>query len=180
MFLTYSSGLGAGLILDGRLYRGTADGAGEVGHWGMARRGPRAYDKTGSWEAFASGIGLPLLARHLYPDGDWPAGLTAADLIERARAGDAPAVRVLEVSAGWLGRGIANLIDLLDPEIVVLGSLAVRAGDLVMPTIRRVAEQESLEGRRCRIVASALGEQIGDVAALSAAIYQGRLGPAAP
>jgi glucokinase len=180
VFLTYSTGLGAGLILDGHLYRGTADGAGEVGHWGMAKRGPRAYHKVGSWEAFASGVGLPLLARHLYPDGDWPADMTAADLIERARAGDAPARRVIDVSAAWLGRGIANLIDLLDPEIVVLGSLAVRAGDLVLPTVRRVAAQESLEGRRCRIVASELGERIGDVAALSAAIYQGHLGRAEP
>jgi glucokinase len=178
VFLTYGTGLGAGLILDGHLYRGTMENAGEVGHWGMARRGPTAYHKVGSWEALSSGIGLPLLARYLDPGHDWPDGMTAEDLVGRARAGDRTARRVITTSATWLGRGIANLIDLLDPEIVVLGSLAVRAGDLVLPTVRRVVERESLAGsRHPPVVASGLGDRIGDVAALSSAIYQGGMRP---
>jgi glucokinase len=171
-FLTFGTGLGCGLIIDGRLHRGAADSAGEVGHWRMAQRGPTAFGKAGSWEAFASGAGLPRLARHLYPRRAWPADLNAEMLIGLARDGDAVAGRVVEAAAVWLGRGIAYLVDLLDPEIVVLGSLAVRAGDLFLPTASRTVRLETLPRTHgCRIVVAGLGEHLGDVAALSAAIY---------
>lgn len=180
VFLTFGTGLGSGLILDGRLYRGTVDGAGEVGHWRMAPRGPVAYGKAGSWEAFSSGGGLPRLARYLYPERLWPTDLTAETLVHLTRAGDPQAAKVVRTSATWLGRGIAYLVDLLDPEVVVLGSLAVRAGDLFLPTARRVVRREcAVRDRDCRIVAAGLGEQIGDVASLCAAIYQGHLDEAA-
>jgi glucokinase len=179
VFLTFGTGLGAGMILDGRLYRGSSDQAGEVGHWRMARRGPEAYGKTGSWEAFASGGSLPRLALHLAPDHPWPKSMTGEDVVSLARTGDAVAARVVRVSATWLGRGIALLVDLLDPEIVVLGSLAVRAGDLYLPIVRRIVQRESSERTpSCRIAASELGEQLGDIAALCAAIYHGHLAAA--
>ena len=174
VFLTFGTGLGAGLILDGRLFRGAAGGAGEVGHWRMARRGPVAYGLPGSWEAFSSGGGLPGLARYMYPARAWPPDITAEELVGLTRSGDTEAAKVIQSSATWLGRGIAYLVDLLNPEIVVLGSLAVRAGDLFLPTVRRVARRECVAPNRdCPIVAAGLGEQIGDVAALCAAIYQG-------
>ena len=175
VFLTFGTGLGCGLILDGRLHRGAADSAGEVGHWRMARRGPRAYGKAGSWEALASGAGLPRLARYLHPRRKWPPDLTAEMLIALARQGDLEARQIIETSAVWLGRGIALLVDLLDPEMVVLGSLAVRAGDLFLPTaIRTVRRETAPRTHGCQIVAAGLGERLGDVAALSAAIYHGR------
>lgn len=177
IYLTFGTGLGAGLIVDGRLVRGARGDAGEVGHWRMLRRGPQAYGKTGSWEALSSGAGLPRLARYLYPAAGWPADLTAETLIGQARTGDPRAARVIRVSADWLGRGIAQLVDLLNPEVVVLGSLAVRAGDLFLPTVRRVVAREAtLRNRECRIVASELGAAAGDMAALCAAIHHGRLG----
>lgn len=176
VYLTFGTGLGAGLILGGHVHRGAGGGAGEIGHWRMALRGPKAYGKSGSWEAFSSGAGLPRLARHLYPADAWPEGLTARALIEMARSGDARASHVIRVSASWLGRGIALLVDLLDPEVVVLGGLAIHAGDLFLPRARRVVERECTpRGRPCRIVASALGETAGGVAAISAALYHGRL-----
>ncbi len=179
IYLTFGTGLGAGLIVDGRLVRGARGDAGEVGHWRMLRRGPQAYGKTGSWEALSSGAGLPRLARHLYPDAGWAADLSAETLIGQARGGDPRAIRVIRVSADWLGRGIAQLVDLLNPEVVVLGSLAVRAGDLFLPTVRRVVARECTErNRECRIVASELGAAAGDIAALCAAIHHGRLGAA--
>jgi glucokinase len=179
VYLTFGTGLGAGLILDGRLYRGRGDNAGEVGHWRMSRRGPEAYGKVGSWEAFASGGGLPGLARHLCPDHAWPDGMTARQLVSLAREGDPAAVRVVRASAMWLGRGVAFLVDLLDPDIVVLGSLAVRAGDLFLPTVRSVVARECIERtRECPIVSSELGERSGDLAALCAAIYRRQLAPA--
>lgn len=173
IFLTFGTGLGAGLILDGRLYTGHSGYAGEVGHWRMARRGPSAYGKVGSWEAFSSGSGLPRLARHLFPDGPWTGALTGEEVIRLARAGDARMQRVVTLAARRLGAGIAQLIDLLDPEVVVLGSLAVRAGDLFLPEVRQVVRRECLpSGRGCRIVPAQLGEQLGNLAALSAAIYR--------
>ncbi|MEA2547758.1 MAG: glucokinase [Chloroflexota bacterium] len=180
IYLTFGTGLGAGVLIGGQLLRGATGDSGEVGHWRMSRRGPAAYGKTGSWEAFASGAGLPRLARHMYPREAWPEDLSAETLIGLARADDPRATRVIRTSATWLGRGIAQLVDLLNPEVVVLGSLAVRAGDLYLPAVRSVVARESLpRNRDCRIVASGLGDRGGDIAALCAAIYHGRLGPAA-
>ena len=67
VFLTFGTGLGAGLILDGRLYRGSTDNAGEVGHWRIAEDGPPVYGKRGSWEGYSSGAGIAALAGYLYP-----------------------------------------------------------------------------------------------------------------
>jgi glucokinase len=174
VFLTFGTGLGAGVIIEGRLLRGAHDAAGEVGRWRMARRGPRAYGKVGSLEALASGSGLPRLARFRYPARNWPDDLTAEVVVELARRGDADALDVVEVAARWLGRATAMLIDLLDPEAVILGSLAVRAGDLFLPTVVDVVQMETADRTRsCVVVPAGLGESIGDVAALSAAIYPG-------
>ncbi|MBA3415723.1 MAG: ROK family protein [Chloroflexia bacterium] len=178
IFLTFGTGLGAGLILDGRLYRGASDNAGDVGHWRIADDGPLVYGKRGSWEGFSSGTGLAALARERHPDR-FDTGATAQEVIERARTGDAAARQVVEVSATYLGRGIALLVDLLNPDIVVLGSLAVRAGDLFLPTVRRIVAEEAqaINAGACELVPSALGDRIGDVAALCAAIYHGDLTP---
>ena len=180
VFLTFGTGLGAGLILDGRLYRGGTDQAGEVGHWRIAPDGPLVYRKRGSWEGYSSGAGLAALAAYRYP-GAFPPDVTAADIIAQARAGDARARDLIAQSAAMLGQGIALLIDLLNPQVVVLGSLAVRAGDLYLPTVRQVAAAEARPeaAQACRILPAALGDQLGDVAALCAALYHGRIGPGA-
>ena len=178
IFLTFGTGLGAGLILDGRLHRGASDNAGDVGHWRIADDGPLVYGKRGSWEGFSSGTGLAALARDRHPDR-FDAEVTAQEVIERARAGDAAAREIVEVSALHLGRGIALLVDLLNVEVVVLGSLAVRAGDFYLPTARRIVAEEAqaINAGACEIVPSALGDRIGDVAALCAAIYHGSMKP---
>lgn len=177
VFLTFGTGLGAGLILDGRLYRGASDGPGDVGHWRIADDGPLVYGKRGSWEGYSSGSGIAALARERFP-ARFSAGVTAREVIEGVRQGDPAACAVIELSATYLGRGIAQIVDLLNPDVVVLGSLAVRAGDLFLPTARRVvaAEAQSGNARACEIVPAALGERLGDVAALCAAIYHGNLG----
>lgn len=180
VYLTFGTGLGAGLILGGRLYRGRSGDAGEVGHWRMSSRGQKAYGKSGSWEALASGAGLPRLARHLFPSDSWSPDLTAHALTDLARAGDARAARVVRISATWLGRGIAQIVDLLNPEVVVLGGLAVHAGDLFLPPVQRIVRRECTpRSRECRVVASGFSETGGDVAAICAAIYHGRLGEGA-
>jgi len=172
VFLTMGTGLGGGLILNGQLYRGTSDLAGEVGHIRIAETGPVAYGKAGSWEAFCSGTGIARLAALRFPER-WGCGeISVRDLAELARAGDADALTVFNEAGRYLGRGLAILLDILNPEVIVIGSLAVRLGELVLAPAREEMRREALPGAvaSCRVVPAALGERIGDVAALCAAI----------
>ena len=166
VFLTFGTGMGAGLILDGRLYAGTNDMAGEAGHMRLAPDGPEGYGKRGSFEGFCSGGGIRQLAQmELGKD------LSCKQLCELADAGDADARRVLEKSADYLGRALAVLIDILNPERIVIGSIYARAErhfkDGALSAIRR--EALSLSCGVCEIVPAGLGDSIGDIAALSIA-----------
>ncbi len=179
IFLTMGTGFGGGLILNGQLYRGTCDLAGEVGHLRLAESGPVAFGKAGSWEGFCGGAGIAKLAAARFR-GRWKdAGVTAQEIANLACAGDANALTVLEEVACRLGYGLALLVDVLNPEVIVIGSMAVRLGELVLGPAREELKREALPRAlaACRIVPAALGEQLGDVAALCAAI-QASGGPA--
>lgn len=184
-FLTFGTGLGAGLILDGRLYVGTGDNAGECGHIRLDRFGPVGYGKAGSFEGFCSGGGLAQLGYTMaleqaqlgnYPayfrKGMTPADVTARTVADAARAGDETARRVYEVCGEYLGRGLSVLIDLLNPERIVLGSIFARSGDLLRPAMERTIRQEALAAAAdcCAIVPAELGEAIGDYAAIATAM----------
>lgn len=168
VFLTFGTGFGAGLILDGRLYSGTNDMAGEVGHVRAAADGPVGYGKAGSYEGFCSGGGIRQLA----------GGVSAKEAVARAEAGDAQMQAVLEKSAQRLGACLAMLIDLLNPQKIVIGSIYARAEKWFRETALRVIEEEALIYPRqvCSIVPAALGDAIGDVAALSVAIHGQEMG----
>jgi glucokinase len=171
IFLTMGTGLGAGLILNGAIYHGSTDMAGEVGHVRMADDGPVQYGKAGSWEGFSSGAGLVSLARWMDPQR-WPADLTTRALVEQVLAGD-PAGRAVVAEGGrWLGRGLAMLVDILNPDCIVIGTLGVVLGDLLLEPARAVVQAEALPraASACRILPAALGSRLGDVAALMAAI----------
>ncbi|RKY60397.1 MAG: ROK family protein [Candidatus Latescibacterota bacterium] len=172
VFLTPGTGLGAGMILGGRLYRGAFGWAGECGHWRMADHGPFAHGKVGSWEAFCGGVGIAKLARYMFPCrfGE----VTAKEIAELARSGDPEALAVVRRSGEVLGRGLSMLIDLLAPDIIVVGSLAHRLGELWLGPAREVVMRESMPGHagHCRIVPTGLGERLGDCSALCAAVYQ--------
>lgn len=169
IFFTAGTGLGAGLIFNGKIYRGTTDAAGEVGHIRMADDGPVEYQKAGSWEGFCSGSGLIKLAKLRQP-GRWPVDLSTRMLIGAALAGDADALALVRESGEWLGRGLAMVIDMLNPEVIVLGSLAVALGDLWLGPARDVVRREAIGilADACRIVPSELGPKIGDYAAFMA------------
>lgn len=175
VFLTMGTGFGAGLILDGRLYRGTTDVAGEVGHIRIAEEGPDCYGKPGSLEGYASGTGIAKLAAMMYPDL-WEGG-SVIDLYQAYSSGSEPAVKVFERAAFYLGRGLALLADLLNPERIILGGLGMRLTDALVEPARRTFEIEVLPaaGEVCEIVPASLGESIGDYASLSAAFDQGGL-----
>jgi glucokinase len=173
IFLTFGTGLGAGFIINQQVLHGTTDTAGEVGHWRLAPQGPPGFGKAGSWEGFASGAGLVMLASEMFPQR-WSAQTPIRSLVEAMLADDREALQVAAEAGRWMGRGIALLIDALNPQVIVLGSLAVALGDRVLKSVREIVAEEALPQAvaTCEIVPSVLGKQIGDVAALMAAITQ--------
>ena len=183
VFMTFGTGLGAGLILDGKLYTGTNDNAGELGHIRLEGFGPVGYGKAGSFEGFCSGSGIEQLARSMVkerlqmghsvpwcPDGNLD-GITAKAVADAMREGDSLAKRVYEISARQLGKGLSIVIDILNPEVIVIGSIYARNEDIFKPLMEEVLAQEALPlaNKVCKVVPAALGESIGDYAALSIA-----------
>jgi len=171
VFLTFGTGLGAGLIVNGQLLRGATDTAGEVGHLRLAPDGPFGYGKAGSWEGFASGAGLIELAAQLFPDR-WPAGTAIRQLVDAMLADDPAALAVAAEAGRWMGRGIAMLLDTLNPELVVIGTLGVVLGERLLSSTRETVAAEALPATvaACEIVPAGLGRHVGDVASLMAAI----------
>ena len=182
-FLTFGTGMGAGLVLDGKLYAGTNDNAGEIGHIRLSDFGPVGYGKAGSFEGFASGGGIAQLAASAVkeklmmgekvawcPDGNLSA-ISAKTVAEAAKAGDELAKGIYRTSAEYLGRALAILIDIINPEAIVIGSIFVRAEELIRPFMQGVIDREALGASAgvCRILPAALGESIGDIASLSIA-----------
>lgn len=174
IFLTFGTGLGAGLILDSRLYSGACGLAGEVGHLRLADSGPLCYGKHGSWESFCSGSGLSKLYQQVYGTS-----LTAKEICDLADAGDSDALHVIEMSSRFLGRGLALLIDILNPQCIIIGSIFSRSEELFRRAMEEEIEKEalSLSYRDCVIRPAGLGERLGDMAALGVAINRfGRIG----
>ncbi len=167
IFLTLGTGLGAGIIIDGKIYRGSTGLAGEVGHIRIAEKGPVVYGKAGSWEAFCSGKGIAKLAHFMFPEV-FGEDVTTKEVSERAFKGDEYAIRVLEESGKYLGLGISILIDIFNPDAVVLGNLSWRLPKFWLDKALEVVEKETLENTRkvCRIVRNELKDELGDIAAL--------------
>ncbi len=180
VFLTFGTGLGAGLILDGRLYSGAHDMAGEIGHVRLAPDGPVGYGKRGSAEGFCSGGGLRQLGvaalREAGPDtplfratnGD-PDKVNARLLAELADAGDPSCRAIYRTCAEHLGRTLAILCDVVDPERIVLGGIYMRSAHLLSEELHRVLREEALVP--AEVCPAALGEQVGDYAAIAVAAY---------
>lgn len=185
IFLTFGTGMGAGVILNGKLYSGTNDMAGEVGHVRLAADGPVGYGKAGSFEGFCSGGGIAQLARSMteqalrtgetpcfYSETEGLAGITAESVGKAAQAGDPLALAVYRVVGERLGQGLAVLVDVLNPQRIVIGSIYGRQQTLLEPIMRAVLEKEALplSLQVCQIVPAGLGEKVGDYAALSVAM----------
>ena len=185
IFLTFGTGLGAGLILDGRLYSGTNDNAGECGHIRLADDGPVGYGKAGSFEGFCSGGGIASLGRTMTLDkinkGEKVAfcptlddldSINAKVIADYADAGDEFAKNIYAVSGRHLGMGLSVLIDILNPEVIIIGSIFSRSRNLLWEECKKVIDKEALPGAAsvCKVVTSGLGEKIGDYAALSLAV----------
>ncbi|MDK2990829.1 MAG: glucokinase [Clostridiales bacterium] len=189
VFLTFGTGMGAGLILDGRLYSGITDTAGEVGHIRLAPDGPVGYGKAGSFEGFCSGGGIAKLAAQMIKDSikngktvafcptvEQADSITAEDVGKAAAVGDPLATEILKISGKYLGYGLSIIIDILNPERIIIGSIFARCRDILQPEAEKVIEEEALPiaARRCSIMTPGLGEAIGDYASLSIAIENWR------
>ncbi len=187
IFLTFGTGMGSGLIINGRLYAGTNDLGGEVGHIRLADQGPVGFGKAGSFEGFCSGGGIAQLANSVVadklrkgetvgfcPNIEMAAELTAKDVAMAAKIGDPVAREIIRISGEYLGRGLAVLIDIINPQCIVIGSIYARNVELFDPHINRILREEAIPAavKVCQIKPALLGESIGDFAALCVALYE--------
>jgi glucokinase len=184
IFLTFGTGMGAGLILDGRLYSGISDLAGEVGHIRLADMGPVGFGKAGSFEGYCSGGGIAQLAQikareklqtgvkvsfcESLADLD---NITAKSVAEAAFNGDEVAKEVYRICGEYLGKALAMFIDMLNPQLIILGSIYSRSRQLLETEMYKVIHREAYfeSHQACTVVSAGLGESIGDIAALSLA-----------
>jgi glucokinase len=183
VMITLGTGIGGGIVVDGRIQVGTSGFAGEIGHMVVDPSGPPCpCGRRGCWERYASGAGLGVRAREaalagrlhevVQHSGGDAEGVRGEDVSAAAAAGDPEARQVIEEVGWWVGFGLANLAGVLDPECFVLGGGLVGAGELLVDSARR-AYGELVEGGARRpapvVVAAAFGERAGAVgAALSA------------
>ena len=184
VFLTFGTGLGAGLILNGRLYEGTSGCAGEVGHIRLEKYGPVGFGKAGSFEGFCSGAGIAelgkMLARERLQMGETVSyckslaeldTISAKTIADSADRGNRDAADVYALCGKKLGEGLSMLIDILNPECIVIGSIFERSEDLIRPEMEKAIKREALSfaSEVCRVVPAKLGNNIGDWAALAVA-----------
>ena len=153
VFLAVGTGIGAGILSDGRLIDGSGGIAGAVGWFAVNPQHREEYARMGCWEAEAAG---PALARRLNAS-------TAQEVVEAARRGEPAALAAVEETARYLGLGIANLVSILNPEMIILGGGLMQAGDLFLPAIRSVMPvwAQPVAAQQVRIELTQLGEDAG-------------------
>ena len=172
VFLTVGTGIGAGIIVDGRVVSGSRGVAGAAGWMAIERQWQTRFARIGCLEALGAGPAVTRLARKAARKNPRSAlgdflrsgqNLTAEQVVLAARRGDGTARRVLEEVGLNLGRGVAGIISLLNPEIVVLGGGLAGGGRLILDPLRTAARKwgQPLASNQVRIVRSALGEDAG-------------------
>jgi glucokinase len=165
VMLTLGTGIGGGLILDGKPYRGSVGAGAELGHMVIEHDGPACQGLCtghGHLEALASGTAAGKSARELFGPS-----ATAHDLVREAQGGNDAAVAALADIGRKLGSGIGSLVNIFDPELVVIGGGFAAAGDFVLEPAREVMRREALEPARdrVRVVPAQLGAEAGLVGA---------------
>ena len=168
-FLTMGTGIGAGLILNNQLYRGRSGLAGEIGHMTLVPDGPLCLcGKRGCLESLASGTAIGRMGRERFGE----MSVTAHDVCDRARLGDPTAGGIIAEAAYFMGLGLAALLQTLNLERIVLGTLVVHAADLLLEPIRRSTQANCWPSvwAGVTIVPAALGDAAQDKAALAVAL----------
>ncbi|MBM3235586.1 ROK family protein [Candidatus Poribacteria bacterium] len=183
VYMTMGTGIGGGIVANGQIYHGANDSAGEVGHQILLPDGPPCRcGKHGCLEALCAGPGIARRAQEAIrkepdtlilelADGDIDA-VKAEFVVESAKQNDPIANRLIEETGFYMGWGITNLVNIVNPEIVAIGTIAVAAGDLLLNPIRDTVKK--LAVRRAaevvKIVPAQLGDLVGDLAAIALVI----------
>ena len=183
--MTIGTGIGGGLILNGELYHGASDVAGEIGHTTIDSTGRRCKcGNYGCLEAYASGPATAERAREALAGGEPsslialsggdPSNITAQMVYEASKAGDALAYQVVQETARFIGTAIANLLNIFNPEVVVLAGGVVQAGDQLFAPLRAEVRRRAFKPAvdACRIVPGALGGSAGVVGAVATFLAQ--------
>ncbi|MGH9183096.1 MAG: ROK family protein [Acidimicrobiales bacterium] len=189
LLVTVGTGIGGGLLLGGRLVRGASGFAGELGHMVVETGGIACWcGRRGCWERYASGTALGCAGRELARTGGGrlaqlaggdPDQVRGEHVIAAARQGDADAGAAVERVSGWLGLGLANLVHILDVEVVVLGGGLVDAADVLLDPVRRALGQRVFAPDHrpsVPVVAARLGERAGAIGAALLAREPGEVG----
>jgi glucokinase len=175
-YFTVSTGIGGGVVVDGRLFRGATGQAAEFGHLKLRADGPPcACGDRGCLESLASGTAIGRRAREAAAGGGaltWlvgedPAALSAERVAAAARRGDPSALRLWNEAMADLGAGIATVVNLFNPDVVVIGGGVSASADLLLPAVRTVVAERAMPmlARAARIEVAALGEDVGIVGA---------------
>lgn len=173
VMITLGTGIGGGIILDGKLWTGATGGAGEIGHILIAAGERGGVAAFGSLEAMAQIAAIvERAARKIslgrktslmdHPDADWHL-LTPKEIADAAAQGDALSIEVFEETGYYIGLGIASIVNLLNPEMVTIGGGVAQAGDLILDPIRRSARANGIKTMMdiCPIVPAELGDDAG-------------------
>lgn len=187
VYITVSTGVGGAIIIDGRLFRGSSDGAGEIGHMTLLPDGPLCgCGNRGCLEALASGTAMAREARELVKRGGGkriieeaggePGKIDSATIATAARAGDLEACAIISKAAGYLGIGVANVLNLLNPSLVVMGGGVMEIGGPIWEGIRKEVQSRALEAARAgsKIVPAKLGGRAGVMGAVALALKSNR------
>ncbi|WP_411681435.1 ROK family protein [Clostridium thailandense] len=180
VYITVSTGIGAGAIVEGRIYRGNTCNALELGHSTILPDGPRCNcGNYGCLEVLSSGTAIARVANeHLKAGEDSSLKnyevVTSYEVFQEVKKGDKLSLDVLNKCLQYLGIGIANIITIMDPEVVVLGGGVSLAGDIVFDRVNKVVSERCFKVLRenCRVVPAALGKQSGVVGSVALAIME--------
>jgi glucokinase len=179
IFLTLGTGVGGGIVLDGRIWHGADGMAGEVGHMTIVPEGRKCgCGNSGCLEMYASSRGIVMTFKEMCAgkrlDADNRQELTSARIYQAARGGDTTARRVMQEMGRYLGIGIANLINIFNPEMVVIGGGVKDAWDLFIDATREEVRKRAFAytAERTKIVPSLLGDDAGMVGAAAVAFQK--------
>lgn len=180
VFITASTGIGGGAVINGKLFRGTTGNALEVGHTIVANEGPRCgCGNIGCAEALGSGTAIGKRAKEAVATNVETSlknyeNVTSKEVFKEAANGDRVAKNILETSLNYLGIAVANTITNFDPEKVVIGGGVINGGSIVLDTIRRVVGERALKtfADSCTVEKAVLGGKAGVLGAAALAITE--------
>jgi len=178
--ITIGTGIGCGIIINGRLYRGSGGAAGEISHTVVLPDGPQCNcGKRGCLETLAAAPALVRQGRIAIDQGRTTSltaveNLEAKDIFMAAKNGDTVALEIIKEMTYYLGMGLANLINILNPDLIAIGGGVSRAGELLFKPLREAALANSLEAlaRVAKIVPAQLGNDAGSIGAGAVALQE--------